>query len=81
MASSYLTPLQINFLKLFSVDQSDEFVMEIKKVINDYLQKKIDDEMDKLFIEGKLSMEYLNSLTNEKLHKEMRDIRNGKTCS
>ena len=76
-----LTPLQVNFLKLFSVDRSDEFVMEIRKVINDYLQKKIDDEMDRLFAEGKLSMEYLNSLTNEKIHQEMRERRNGKTCS
>ena len=75
-----LTPLQINFLKLFSVDHSDEFVMEIRKVINDYLQKKIDNEMDKLFEEGKLSMEYLNSLSNEKIHQEMRERRNGKAC-
>lgn len=81
MASQTLTPLQVNFLKLFSVDRSDEFVMELRQVINDYLQKKIDTEIDKLFEEGKLSMEYLNSLTNEKIHQEMRERRNGKTCS
>ena len=81
MASQALTPLQVNFLKLFSVDRSDEFVMEIRKVINDYLQKKIDDEMDRLFEERKLTMEYLNSLTNEKIHQEMRERRNGKACS
>lgn len=81
MASQTLTPLQINFLKLFSVDRSDEFVLEIRKVLNDYLQKKIDNEMDKLFEEGKLSMEFLNSLTNEQIHQEMRENRNGKACS
>ena len=36
------------------------------------LQKKIDKEFDRLFEEGKLSMEIINSWTNEDLHKELR---------
>ena len=37
MESGSLTPMQKDILKLFSVDNSDEFALEIKGVINDYL--------------------------------------------
>lgn len=80
MKAKTLTPLQINFLRLFSVDSSDEFVLEIKRVLNDHFQKKIDNEFDRLFQEGKLSMEIINSWTNEGLHEELRNARNGKAC-
>lgn len=81
MASQPLTPMQKELLKMFSFDHSDEYAMEIKKIICDYYQKKIDKEFDKLFAEGKLSMEYLDSLTNEKIHQEMREKRNAKAGS
>lgn len=79
MASQSLTPLQINFLKLFSVDRSDEFVMEIRKVINDYLQKKIDDELDRLWDEGIINQEKLDQWRNEDVHELLR--KNGKARS
>ena len=74
--SQTLTPLQVNFLKLFSVDRSDEFVMEIRKVINDYLQKKIDDEMDRLWEEGVITQEKLDQWRYEDVHELLR--KNGK---
>lgn len=76
MEAKKLTPLQIDFLKLFSRNNSDEFVKEIRNVINEYLQGKIDDEIDRLFAEGELSMEKIQSWTNEELHKELRKSRN-----
>ena len=79
MASQTLTPLQVNFLKLFSVDSSDEFVLEIRQVINDYLQKKIDTEMDRLWDEGIITQEKLDQWKNEDVHELLR--KNGKTRS
>ena len=79
MASQSLTPLQVNFLKLFSVDHSDEFVLEIKKVINDYLQKKIDDEIDRLWDEGRITKEKLDQWRHEDVHELLR--KNGKVSS
>lgn len=79
MASQTLTPLQINFLKLFSVDKSDEFVMELKKVYDDFLQKKIDDELDRLWEEGIINQEKLDQWRYEDVHELLR--KNGKARS
>lgn len=79
MASQTLTPLQVNFLKLFSVDSSDEFVLELKKVYDDYLQKKIDVELDHLWDEGIINQEKLDQWRYEDVHELLR--KNGKTCS
>ena len=77
MANGHLTPMQLELLKMFSFDQSDEFVIEVKKALCEYFQKKIDKEFDRLFDEGKLSMEMIESWSNEDLHKEMRERRHG----
>lgn len=74
-----LTPLQVNFLKLFSVDRSDEFVMEIRKVIDDYLQQKIDHEIDRLWDEGVITPEKLDEWRHEDVHELLR--KNGKARS
>lgn len=79
MASQSLTPLQVNFLKLFSVDHSDEFVLELKKVYDDYLQKKIDVELDRLWDEGIINQEKLDQWRYEDVHELLR--KNGKACS
>lgn len=79
MASQSLTPLQVNFLKLFSVDSSDEFVLELKKVYDDYLQKKIDDELDRLWDEGIINQDKLDQWRYEDVHELLR--KNGKARS
>ena len=79
MASQSLTPLQINFLKLFSVDSSDEFVLELKKVYDDYLQKKIDDDLDRLWDEDIINQEKLDQWRYEDVHELLR--KNGKARS
>lgn len=78
MESTNLTPMQKELLKMFSFDHSDEYAREIKKVLCDYYQKKIDKEFERLFDQGILTMEMIESWTNEDLHKEMREHRNGK---
>ena len=81
MESGSLTPMQKELLKMFNLNHSDEYVIEIKKAICEYYQKKIDKEFDRLFEEGKLTMEMIESWTNEDLHREMRENRNAKARS
>lgn len=65
--------MQKELLKMFSFDHSDEFVMEIKKVLGDYLQKKIDKELDRLWDEGTLNQEKLDELRHQDLHQMLRE--------
>ena len=43
MEAKKLTPVQIDLLRMFSFDHSDEFAIEIKEVLGKYLQYKLDD--------------------------------------
>ena len=73
MASENLTPMQKELLKMFNFDHSDEFVAELKQVWGDYLQKKIDEELDRLWDEGILNQEKLDELRHQDLHQKMRE--------
>ena len=73
MASQTLTPMQKELLKMFSFDHSDEFVIELKKVWGEYLQKKIDKELDRLWDQGVLNQEKLDELRHQDLHQMLRD--------
>lgn len=73
--------MQKELLKMFNFDHSDELVLELKKVWGDYLQKKIDKELDRLWDEGILNQEKLDELRKQDLHQLLREYKNGKTCS
>lgn len=75
MGAKQLTPMQIELLKMFNFQHDDELVIELRKVIGDYLQTKIDLELNKLWENGKLNQETLNSIRNEDLHQLMRNHR------
>ena len=81
MESGSLTPMQKDILKLFSVDNSDEFALEIKGVINDYLNKKIEEELDELWEEGVITQEKLDKWRFEDVHEILRKRRNGQVGS
>ena len=81
MESGSLTPIQKDILKLFSVDNSDEFALEIKGVINDYLNKKIEEELDELWEEGVITQEKLDKWRFEDVHEILRKRRNGQVGS
>lgn len=81
METSTLTPMQRELLTMFSFDHSDEYVVEIKKAICEHYQKKIDKEFERLFKEGELTMEMIESWTNEDLHKDIRKSKTDETCS
>lgn len=49
--TSHLSNLQLELLKLYPFDVSDEEIKDIKKILADYFSRKIDQEMDKLWDE------------------------------
>lgn len=65
-----LTPTQVNLLKIFAYDDSEETAREIQQVIFQHLQKKMDDELDRLWDEGILDQKKLDELR----HMHIRDI-------
>ncbi|MDE6577537.1 MAG: hypothetical protein K2J82_03820 [Muribaculaceae bacterium] len=73
MATTVLTPTQRELLKLFAYDHSEEFAVELKKIINNYLQSIIDAESERLWEEGILDQERLDEIRKEDLHATMRN--------
>lgn len=64
-----LTNLQLELLKLYSLELSDEQLLDIKRLIANYFAEKASDEMDKLWKERGWSNdtmdEWLKGDTNE----------------
>ena len=46
-----LTNLQIELIKLFSLDLSEDQLMEVRQLLSSYFAEKASDEMDKLWDE------------------------------
>lgn len=44
-----LTNLQLELIKLFSLDLSEEQLLEVKQMLSKYFAEKASDEMDKLW--------------------------------
>ena len=72
MEAKKLTPVQIDLLRMFSFDHSDEFANEIKELLGNYLQRKLDEELDKLWDNGTLNQEKLDQIRKEDLHQTLR---------
>lgn len=73
MDATKLTPMQIDLLKLFSFNHSDEFAKELREVLGRFLQKKLDMELDKLWDDGTLNQEKLDQIRKEDLHQSLRN--------
>lgn len=69
MEAQRLTPMQIDLLRMFSFNHTDEFAIEIKEVLGEYLQKKIDIRLDALWEDGKFNQEVLNKIRKEDIHR------------
>lgn len=68
MKSYGLTPVQKHLLKLFSFDHSEDFALEVKDVLNSYLQTKLDAQLNKLWDDGVLNQDKLDEIRKEDLH-------------
>ena len=67
-----LNKAQLDILQLLGHIKTVEQAEELRKVICDYYARKIDEEMDKLWDEGKWSQEKIDALLTEDLHAERR---------
>ncbi len=72
METTVFTPAQQVLLRMFEIDNSEETAKEIKKVLADHYQQKLDKEMDKLWASGAINQEKLNELRGKDIHKEMK---------
>lgn len=72
MEAKKLTPVQIDLLRMFPFDHSEEFAKEIKEVLGKYLQHKLDNELDRLWDDGTLNQEKLDQIRKEDLHQTLR---------
>lgn len=50
---------------MFAYDSSEEHLLEIKKVLTEYLARRVDQEMDQLWNEGKNNDEIIESWGKE----------------
>ena len=53
MAVAALNPTQLHLLKMFSYARTDSALSDIKDALTKYFADKVDEEMDKLWDEGK----------------------------
>ncbi len=68
METGSINPTQRELLKLFALDPSEEFAMEIKDVLTKYLLSKLEKETNRLWDAGILNQEVLDRINREDLH-------------
>jgi hypothetical protein len=64
VANPPLSNLQVELLKLFSVDLPEEELIELKRVMAKFLLERARDKADKIWDQKAYSDEKLNGLTN-----------------
>jgi len=62
---SKLSNVQLELLKLFSMNLNDKQLLEIKSLLTEYLANNITDEMDNLFENNKWGEEKIQEWKNE----------------
>lgn len=62
-----LSNLQLELLKLYSYNVSDEEVRDIKKMLADFFSKKIDEEMNQLWEDKAWDVQAIEGWKNEHL--------------
>ncbi len=60
-----LTNLQLELLKLFSMNLPEEELLEIRRILANYFAERASDEMDKLWEENKWTNETMDEWLNE----------------
>lgn len=79
MNAHAITPMQQELLKMFSFDHSDEYAKEIKEVLTRHFLSNVENETDRLWDNGILNQEKLDSIRTEDLHNYMK--RHGSACN
>lgn len=61
-----LSPLQLELLKIYSFQHTEEDLIAIKKLLANYFSNKLIDEVDKTVEEKNITEKDLNNWLNEK---------------
>ena len=72
-AARKLSNIQLELLKVFSVDLSEEQLKEIKDLLVKYFSDKVTSEMDKLFEDKNLGEEQIEKWANEHMRTKYED--------
>ncbi len=66
-----LNPVQMHLLSVFSHEDSDDRLMEIKSILMNYYQDKLDKHLDNLWNSGVLNQARLDEVSKMDLHKDL----------
>ena len=64
-----LNPTQIHLLRMFSADNTEKGLQELKEVLFKYYYEKMNKSLDELWNSGVLNQERLDKIANMDLHK------------
>jgi hypothetical protein len=65
--TNQLTNLQLELLKLFNYQLSDEQLLEVKKILSSYFAKNVAKNIDKFWEENNWNKQTIEDLKNEHL--------------
>lgn len=64
-----LNPTQIHLLRMFSADNTEKGLQELKEVLFNYYYEKMNKSLDELWNSGVLNQKRLDEIANMDLHK------------
>jgi hypothetical protein len=64
-AQSRMTNLQFELIKMFNYELGNQELRDIKSLLADYFQRKIDSELDKLWEEKEWTNDTMSQILNE----------------
>ena len=73
MQTTVFNPIQLQLLKMFERNKSEEELRELQTVISDYYAKKMIDRLNKLWDEGVLDQKRLDEINEMDLHAWLRE--------
>ena len=65
MEATILNPIQQHLLMMFAYDNNEEHLKEMKDVLAKHFAKKVDDEMEVLWNEGKINLDVIEEWGKE----------------
>lgn len=72
-AANKLSNIQLELLKVFSIDLSDEQLKEIRTLLSRYFAEKVTSEMDSFFENNSLGEEQIKKWSEEHMRTKYKD--------
>jgi len=73
MEATVFNPIQLQLLRMFERNSSEEELRELQGVISDYYAKKLNNHLNKLWDEGVLDQKRLDEINEMDLHAWLRE--------